>query len=743
MELTENEIMQAHHDAFLATNLECGKQLFDSQLSGTTAITVMVRQNVMFVNNVGDSRAVVAVRKDGKLLAEHLSIDQTPFRKDERERVKKCGAIIMTIDQIEGLEPIHENWGINLGEEVDESGDPPRVWEKNMQRPGCAFTRSIGDAVAENVGVFAEPEPLIRCIDPHTAFVVIASDGVWEFLTSQTVVDMVDKFSGDNAPLNACKSITAESYRLWLQYEVRTDDITIVVLRIDDFQMKGARAKQDSNTSNGSPNSSTSQRRTFANDSMLTQNNAATGHVQRPVRRMMSKAKRRVIAEKSNSITNEALDKFVLEEHIQPKTDEERAAIEKHIQANFLFQHMTPKQKMDTISCMEKISVNAGDIIMKQGDHGDKFYVVESGTFDVSVRDEDGIMRTVLTYDHAGSAFGELSLMYGKPRAATVTATSPGQLWAINRIAFRSCMMKRNTHVDLISVLKKVEILKPLAITQMQRMCDCLAEEEYEAGAYVIKQGETGERMYIVESGELVVTQGSAEDGTETEVLRLKKNDYFGERALMYSEARAANVVALDHVKLLTLSRQGFEEVVGDLHTIIAKDQEKRERKTTKRMTTYSRGDSEEVAALRGSTRDMFQVRLAHNYGGGSFAIDTCAFGTLALIKGGSPTLYGMKVFNKLGAYESGGYEGFERERKMLSELKGRSRFLPSLLATFQTDRCCFSVYKSPLVTVSFITFRLPALSLYRRRRCCCLQLTRKKKKKKQTNKQSRTYPSC
>ena len=99
----------------------------------------------------------------------------------------------MTIDQIEGLEPIHENWGINLGEEVDESGDPPRVWEQNMQRPGCAFTRSIGDHVAEKIGVFAEPEPLIRNIDKDTKFVVLASDGVWEFLTSQSVVDMVNR----------------------------------------------------------------------------------------------------------------------------------------------------------------------------------------------------------------------------------------------------------------------------------------------------------------------------------------------------------------------------------------------------------------------------------------------------------------------------------------------------------------------------------------------------------------------
>lgn len=50
-------------------------------------------------------------------------------RKDERERVKRHGARVLSMDQIEGLEPVHENWGdVNLGEDIDEGGDPPRVW---------------------------------------------------------------------------------------------------------------------------------------------------------------------------------------------------------------------------------------------------------------------------------------------------------------------------------------------------------------------------------------------------------------------------------------------------------------------------------------------------------------------------------------------------------------------------------------------------------------------------------------
>jgi len=62
-----------------------------------------------------------------------------------------------------GLEPVHENWGdLNLGEDLDEGGDPPRVWSPNGDYPGTAFSRSLGDSIAEDCGVVAEPEILER-----------------------------------------------------------------------------------------------------------------------------------------------------------------------------------------------------------------------------------------------------------------------------------------------------------------------------------------------------------------------------------------------------------------------------------------------------------------------------------------------------------------------------------------------------------------------------------------------------
>lgn len=136
---------------------------FDDTLSGTTAISILLRGRLMYISNVGDSRAIIVSAVNGRLVAKPLSMDQTPYRKDERVRLKKYGARILSMDQIEGLEPEHENWGdLNLGEDIDEGGDPPRVWSKNGDYPGTAFSRSLGDSIAEDCGVVAEPEILER-----------------------------------------------------------------------------------------------------------------------------------------------------------------------------------------------------------------------------------------------------------------------------------------------------------------------------------------------------------------------------------------------------------------------------------------------------------------------------------------------------------------------------------------------------------------------------------------------------
>ena len=94
-ELSRDALQRVYTNAILDTNTQCHNAAFDDTLSGTTAICVLVLGRFLYVANVGDSRAIICsehLEEKGKILAEPLSIDQTPFRKDERERVKKWGA---------------------------------------------------------------------------------------------------------------------------------------------------------------------------------------------------------------------------------------------------------------------------------------------------------------------------------------------------------------------------------------------------------------------------------------------------------------------------------------------------------------------------------------------------------------------------------------------------------------------------------------------------------------------------
>eukprot|EP01031_Cornospumella_fuschlensis_P035742 gene35742-43354_t len=603
---------------------------FDDSLSGTTAISILFRGKTMFVSNVGDSRAIVVSQgEDGRLVAKPMSSDQTPYRKDERERVKKFGARVLSMDQIEGLEPVHENWGdLNLGEDIDEGGDPPRVWSKNGDYPGTAFTRSLGDLLAEECGVVPEPEILEREVRSQDKFIVIASDGVFEFLTNQMVTEILARYED---PLEGCKAVVASAYHMWLQYEVRTDDISIIALYIQDVRSNNV---YDSNSSFYTGDASKAPLPPPPPPTQSPEPSPASPplHMEaRPVRRVMSREKRKhmiLLKSEEDEADTTGLDDWevaengdiidksgVLDALLLEKSEGESDVIFSAMRSNFLFQHLTPPQRALVVKLMRPLPVHPGDWIIKQGDAGDRFYIVDSGRFEVRVKAPSADDPTTST---AGSVrlrsstaatlqstvsiprdltdaekeamggpvvhvyesgpdqhpgFGELSLMYGKPRAASVIAVAEGKLWALDRKVFRRVVLRPNNYrKDLIKTLKNVELLKCLSLPQLQRLIDLLNEATYKQGEMIIRQGEAGDKFYLLISGKCQCTINTGEDTPPKVVMNLEAASYFGERALLESKPRAANVVATADVKVLYIDKVAFEEVFGPLSGIIDED---------------------------------------------------------------------------------------------------------------------------------------------------------------------------
>ena len=176
--------------ASVATNRALHKSTVESRDSGTTAVSLLVNDGVLYCSNVGDSRCVLGRREGNSIKATALSKDQTLYRQDERQRIEASGGRVLSIGQIEGSVPMDHIWKCELGDEIDSDGDPPRLWRKDAYEPGTAFSRSLGDFTAQELGCSSTPEVQEHVIDANDVCCVLATDGVWEFLTSQEVIDI-------------------------------------------------------------------------------------------------------------------------------------------------------------------------------------------------------------------------------------------------------------------------------------------------------------------------------------------------------------------------------------------------------------------------------------------------------------------------------------------------------------------------------------------------------------------------
>lgn len=148
-----------------------------------------------------------------RYVAVELTYDQKPVRADEKKRVKAAGGRIA-------------RWRRNVG--------PLRVWLPRDWIPGLAMTRSIGDTVLTEYGVSPVPEVSYAKLTSADSFIVLASDGVWEFMSSQEVVDFVGRLRREGKTADgAAESLVREAVRRWRRNEIVVDDTTAVVMWMD------------------------------------------------------------------------------------------------------------------------------------------------------------------------------------------------------------------------------------------------------------------------------------------------------------------------------------------------------------------------------------------------------------------------------------------------------------------------------------------------------------------------------
>uniref|UniRef100_A0A0N5AIH6 cAMP-dependent protein kinase type I-alpha regulatory subunit n=1 Tax=Syphacia muris TaxID=451379 RepID=A0A0N5AIH6_9BILA len=248
------------------------------------------------------------------------------------------------------------------------------------------------------------------------------------------------------------------------------------------------------------------------------------------------------------SAENEA---FNCEKVVIPKDEETRRALESVMCKNILFSHLEKDERKAIFDAMFPVVKKKDEVIIKQGEEGDNFYVVDSGEVLIFVNGEcAGSIKD-------GGSFGELALIYGTPRAATiVTKSDVVKMWAIDRMTYRSVLMrttmrKRKLYDEFLS-----KILTAINFWQIP----------------VCNFGQPGDEFYIIVEGEADVLQKRTDDAPFEIVGHLGPSDYFGEIALLLDRPRAATVVAKTPLVCVKLDRARFERVMGPVREILQRD---------------------------------------------------------------------------------------------------------------------------------------------------------------------------
>ena len=219
LDLNKDDLSKVLIETFKMENesLKRYKQI-DSDLSGSTCVSVIYTPKKLIIANLGDSRCVLGTKNKNEWKYINLSRDHKPDIKEEADRIKKKGGRIRPM--------------------IDEDGNfvgPMRVYMKDKDMPGLAMTRSFGDNFASIAGTICEPEIKEHILVPEDKFIVLASDGLFEFISSEEVGNIVKGYYEKNDIVGCCEYLYKESYRKWLCEEEDTvDDITIILVFFED-----------------------------------------------------------------------------------------------------------------------------------------------------------------------------------------------------------------------------------------------------------------------------------------------------------------------------------------------------------------------------------------------------------------------------------------------------------------------------------------------------------------------------
>ncbi|CAE7576675.1 for [Symbiodinium natans] len=285
------------------------------------------------------------------------------------------------------------------------------------------------------------------------------------------------------------------------------------------------------------------------------------------------------------------------------------------------------EEKMTKLTdAMWKEKVMPGRRLIREGDLGaESFYIIESGK------------KTVVDVLRRGHTFGELAILFLVPRRATVICTSEANVWVVDRHQFKQIIMpiSEEKRLEYVKIFSTVPLLMPLLTQEKTDMANVIVDVMFNSEEIIVEQGAPGNTFFILVEGKVAVIKDGLIAG-ELEANAAKNTmPYFGERALLYQEPRAATVrVVSESARCLMLDKEAFDEHLGLLKEVLENGLKSLTGLAPLRHMSYTRDPERESRQLGRSTHvdkilhkelvqcGRFGCHPAGKHGGGYSTVD-------------------------------------------------------------------------------------------------------------------------
>ena len=248
-----------------------------------------------------------------------------------------------------------------------------------------------------------------------------------------------------------------------------------------------------------------------------------------------------------------------------------------------LFSQVPTDELPRIVSLLEPLSMREGEEIVRQGEVGDSMFILARGVVRVC-READGHSQDLATL-LAGDFFGEIALLRGEPRLASVRAVTPCSLYELSREQLNTLMSanpgvreileaartRRESELAAVGItpeelVRGARLFKDLPPEVIKAVATRMMEVRLDEHEVVFRQGDEARALYFIARGVVRVMLGTR--GGERHLATLSQGSFFGEGGLLHRRRRGATVHTLTACTLYQILREDLARLIAEFPTI-------------------------------------------------------------------------------------------------------------------------------------------------------------------------------